>query len=951
MDAGLLVNLLSSSIAANQVEMKAAEAQLSQFENQSAGSMLVHLVNIVFSSEQTVTVRQAAAIYSKNLLKRRWVVKSEDEASLQWVPLEAGLRRQVRSVLIEATCGSGAAPLPRQIQTQVNAIISYIAECDFPREWPELLPSLVKTLSGAPSNELRLNALTVACSVLKKYKTAARSTEVLRELQYILSEFQEIHLQLFASVLPQILGSSPQEVMVSAMENVLEIFASLNVVDIPEYYQDNLQTWMGGFFKLLLQPPEFPQTLKNLTCENLALYADKYQEVFEPYVTEAVTCVWTTLLGLNGDDDNKNDAIISSGIKFLSSAANTRWSNSPFENQEALRHIVEKLIIPNIQLRDADVELFTDNPDDYIRKDLENADAETRRRSAVDLVRALSKFYEAKVTPILLEYVGKLFSSNHHLRSKDAGVQLVIAMAAKGETRAQGVSVVNDKIDINEFFKSQVLLTDELSGLVGVALDEDKAVLKSSCLKFLILFRNKLDRNLVIESLVKIISNLITNLTTATALNSSSKVLVSYAAHCAYLLLGIVSEEDLALPNKDIAIENAVSLIFASKEQNEYLIKLVFKLLKKKETAAADKSSILKKLVSLMEGFSSNPVNAVFTHFLFESIGESLPLSQDKTSLINPLCQILERNVTEYIPYALQVLALLIESPSSSPVQVFVHLFPLLLNESLWKNPSLIPGLARILAAYVFVPAYATLVLANLVHVTERFKILLNSNKFEQTAFDIANCIVVNPHLGIIPNEFLKVIILAVLTKIHLKRSDKLLKQLSILLACAIANSPHAEQLIAVIETIQPGIASQVVKDLWMNSVATLNINLMTPKLRKLFFLSLPKLLNSQFIQSNPVLMQSVLSACETMICVNPSKAATEAGFAPAAAQDTANAEDAHEFEVSYSKLGSTLNLVTENDFLPHVTGDGLAAFKHALKSLPSGALQANPSLANWASS
>jgi exportin-2 (importin alpha re-exporter) len=728
------------------------------------------------------------------------------------------------------------------------------------------------------------------------------------------------------------------------------------VVDIPEYYQDNLQTWMGGFFKLLLQPPEFPQTLKNLTCENLALYADKYQEVFEPYVTEAVTCVWTTLLGLNGDDDNKNDAIISSGIKFLSSAANTRWSNSPFENQEALRHIVEKLIIPNIQLRDADVELFTDNPDDFIRKDLENADAETRRRSAVDLVRALSKFYEAKVTPILLEYVSKLFSSNRHLRSKDAGVQLVIAMAAKGETRAQGVSVVNDKIDINEFFKSQVVLTDELSGLVGVALDEDKAVLKSSCLKFLILFRNKLDRNLVIESLVKIISNF-TNLTTTTVLNSSSKVLVSYAAHCAYLLLGIVSEGDLALPNEDIAIENALSLIFASKEQNEYLIKLVFKLLKKKSTrqtrtiSADEKSSVLKKLISLMEGFSSNPVNAVFTHFLFESIGESLPLSQDKTSLINPLCQILERNVTEYIPYALQVLALLIESPSSSPVEVFTHLFPLLLNESLWKNPSLIPGLARILAAYVFVPAYAPLVLANLVHVTERFKILLNSNKFEQTAFDIANCIVVNPHLGIIPNEFLKVIFLAVLTKIHLKRSEKLLKQFSILLACAIANSPHAEQLIAVIESIQPGIASQVVKDLWMNSVATLNINLLTPKLRKLFFLSLPKLLNTQFIQSNPVLMQSVLSACETMICVNPSKAVAEAGFAPAAAQDTANAEDAHEFEVSYSKLGSTLNLVTENDFLPHVTGDGLAAFKHALRSLPSGALQASPSLANWASS
>jgi hypothetical protein len=92
-------------------------------------------------------------------------------------------------------------------------------------------------------------------------------------------------------------------------------------------------------------------------------------------------------------------------------------------------------------------------------------------------------------------------------------------------------------------------------------------------------------------------------------------------------------------------------------------------------------------------------------------------------------------------------------------------------------------------------------------------------------------------------------------------------------------------------------------------------------------------------------------AAAREITAIADAAAAAEAAFAPAAAQDTANADDAHEFEVSYSKLGSTVNLVTENDFLPQVTGDGIAAFKHALKSLPHGALQAYPSLANWASS
>lgn len=42
----------------------------------------------------------------------------------------------------------------------------------------------------------------------------------------------------------------------------------------------------------------------------------------------------------------------------------------------------------------SDEELFEDNPEEYIRRDIEGSDVDTRRRAACDLVKVLSKEFE-----------------------------------------------------------------------------------------------------------------------------------------------------------------------------------------------------------------------------------------------------------------------------------------------------------------------------------------------------------------------------------------------------------------------------------------------------------------------------------------------------------------------------------------------------------------------------
>jgi hypothetical protein len=48
-------------------------------------------------------------------------------------------------------------------------------------------------------------------------------------------------------------------------------------------------------------------------------------------------------------------------------------------------------------VREDDEEMFEMNPVEYIRRDAEGSDADTRRRAAADLLRALSEKYEAQV--------------------------------------------------------------------------------------------------------------------------------------------------------------------------------------------------------------------------------------------------------------------------------------------------------------------------------------------------------------------------------------------------------------------------------------------------------------------------------------------------------------------------------------------------------------------------
>merc|ERR1719419_2106444 len=185
---------------------------------------------------------------------------------------------------------------------------------------------------------------------------------------------------------------------------------------------------MNGFHELLTagasvqllqtdddDEPGVFEDLRSQICDNIGLYAHKYEEEFQPYMQKFVEAVWNLLM--NHGAEVKYDLLTSNAIQFLASVAERHQYKSLFEDPATLASICEKIIIPNIQLRECDIELFEDNPEEYIRRDLEGSDVDTRRRAACDLVKGLSRFFEPQITSTFGSYIQTMLQDYNSSRN------------------------------------------------------------------------------------------------------------------------------------------------------------------------------------------------------------------------------------------------------------------------------------------------------------------------------------------------------------------------------------------------------------------------------------------------------------------------------------------------------------------------------------------------------
>eukprot|EP00445_Apocalathium_hangoei_P036695 CAMPEP_0203945012 /NCGR_PEP_ID=MMETSP0359-20131031/80633_1 /ASSEMBLY_ACC=CAM_ASM_000338 /TAXON_ID=268821 /ORGANISM="Scrippsiella Hangoei, Strain SHTV-5" /LENGTH=974 /DNA_ID=CAMNT_0050876113 /DNA_START=78 /DNA_END=2998 /DNA_ORIENTATION=+ len=849
-----LARLLSSAHAPGPQMSHAAE-QLFQCESHVGFGIV--LLQLVQTESMDLGIRQAGSIYFKNYLKRRWGP-------------DRGIPDNEKEVIKESLLPL-TLRVPRLLRAQFLGALQEMAGPEFLSDWPQLLSELSRLLASAQDDVLlQAVAMDAAHAVFSRYRVSGKGGDPVREARSCAEAFGPAHLQVWKAACERALsGTFPVEQLVGHWEllsSAVSVFYDLHAQVLPNFFCDQREAYLEGFIALLgcrgsgsLDSGSLA-SLQGEVCSALTLYASRYEEQLGAHVGRCTKAVWDLLTAIGQREEF--DSLAGAGIAFLTAASRTEWESSPFQDPTALQAICEHIVLPNMKSRPSDVELFLESPQEYIVRDVEGGDEETRRRSAMDLVRALRRFSNAKVCEVLSTYAGQLLeqakSANEEqaLLCLDACVHVVIAMAGPANT-ADGL---NASI-VEQFFTSQVA-----PELQAEQLPKQRELLRASCLKFVTVLRTVLPAPCVLGILPSVSKHIL----------AENPVIHTYAALCANLVSSMQEPGQdgqrrnrfdaqtlrpclapMVMPMLHILVDGR------GIPQNEWVARALVAIISSLEAAAVEIAApALQALARVIaDVLAPRPANAECCHAVFECCSVLLKLlvpagAPEVEGIFLPaLGRVWEQGVEELLPYCFQVLGLVLDlTPSPSQCTIYVELLRRVLAEDLWRLPGNVPGIIRLLRAYFAKHAvFGTVLRDGMQTIFERFQYALGHQKLGGSAFALLNAI-----LRYLPPDFyhqyFHIAITLSLGHLQGKKYPELEKEFVISMSLFVWMQQDPQALPRMLEQIQPGLLLQIVKNIWLPSAP----KVLLLQRRKVCVVGLARLMTCTEIHSNP----QVLGPC-----------------------------------------------------------------------------------------
>ncbi|KAI4114077.1 MAG: hypothetical protein LQ345_005084 [Seirophora villosa] len=748
MEMQSLASVLEASL--DPAQNKKAETVL--LEQQTHSDFSLRLLQIAASDQWTATARLASALYFKNYIRRNWT----DENGNYKLPEHTAdaIKRELIGLMVH---------VPANIQYQLGDAVGVIADSDFWRRWDTLVDDLVSRLTP---DDARTNngVLQVAHSIFKRWRPLYRSDELFTEINHVLSKFGDPFVQLLRSTDILIDQSSSDKAALSqyfsTMNLMMKLLYDLSVQDLPPIFEDNMQSVTSLLHKYLIYdnpllhsdsdseagPQEF---VKSGIFEVLVLYAEKYEDAFGPFVEQFIGSSWNllTTIGL----DTKNDILVSRALQFLTSITRMSQHAHAFNNDDTMSQVIERVVLPNLSLRDSDMEIFEDEPIEFIRRDLEGSDSDTRRRAATDFLQQLLAQFHRLVTDIVLRYINHYLSDytknpSARWKSKDTAVYLYSSIAAKGAvTASQGVKSINELVNVLEFFQTHI--ARDLMSDANV-----EPILRVDAIKFLYLFRSQITREQWRDAFPMLVAQL----------GSSDYVVYTYAAIAVERVLALTDDSKQAVisqadvePLSAQLLQHVFQLIKSNPEpaklqENEFLMRCVMRVLVViRDGVVAMTDNVLAHFIKITQIISQNPANPRFYYYHFEALGAFIrfaaPSQPEKleNALYPIFGHILQNDVQEFVPYVFQLFAALLEAnPSGTLTAYYVSLVQPILSPELWASKGNVPALVRLLSSLIARGASQMAESGQLQSILAIFQSLIGTRANEIHGFELLESIV-----------------------------------------------------------------------------------------------------------------------------------------------------------------------------------------------------------------
>ncbi|KAI0749865.1 armadillo-type protein [Daedaleopsis nitida] len=834
-----LPSLLLASL--NPSSRKQAEQNLQALSTQPG--FLTHLLTLVLQTTQDRAVRLAASVYLKNVVKSRW---EDDEP-----PLPEADRAALREALVPAMIAL-SNPSDKAVRAQVAESISLAAKIDFPETWPDLVDKLVASLSES-NYEINIGILETAHSIFRPWRAEARSDALFTVINYVLSRFTHPFLRLFLHTSKLLLSTPPPQNLpqvAQAMVYLVDIFYDLCCQDLPPDFEDSHSQFFGAndglFLKLLAwDPPQLqgdpddtnpslPSQVKTGILEIVELYVKLYPETLQSVgsVEAFVRAIWD-LIGGGKRPNVSDDGLVSQSLRFMASAIRTGYYKELFGSKETISGLVQGVVVPNVSLREHELEQFEDDPLEYIRLDLALPsvggiggahDAVTRRQAAADVLRALvSSGSEAEATEVTGAWINQglnEYNANkaENWRAKDTAIYLLTAVATRGSTTAHGVTSTNALIDVVQFFSEHVFQDLQADP------QTIHPILQVDAIRFLHTFRNQLVKPQLLSVLPLLVRHL----------SSENYVCYTYAAISIERILFIRQGTQLMFTQADVH-ESAPPLLDAllskiekaptpqKMAENDYLMKCAMRvIITARSTFANGYETVLQRLVAILGVLAKNPSNPNFDQYIFESISALMrfvaqanpsTLSTFESALFGPFTYILQNDIDQYVPYVFQILAQMLDLHSGAVPPEYQSLLPFLLTPAQWQQKGSIPGLVKLLKAFLSHDANSIVGGGQITQVLGVIQQRLIPSKINDGwGFELLQAVVQYvPSASL--QQYFRSLIVTLLTRMQTSKTDKFIYHFVYFLAFCLAINNGGltpDYVVSEVEAIQPQLWKQL---------------------------------------------------------------------------------------------------------------------------------------------
>ena len=413
---------------------------------------------------------------------------------------------------------------------------------------------------------------------------------------------------------------------------IVKLFYDLSVQDLPPVFEDNLPavtTLLHKYFAYdnkLLETDDDGEAgplehVKAGIYEVLELWVKKYEDAFGGHVGQFIGSSWNLLTTVG--PETKFDILVSKALQFLTAVTSIAEHAQTFSEESTLNQVVERVILPNMTLRDSDMELFEDEPIEFIRRDLEGSDSDTRRRAATDFLRQLMAKFESLISTVVLRYVDHYMTDyskdpSANWKSKDTAIYLYSSIAAKGTiTTSQGVTNTNDFVNVIDFFQKRI--ANDLVSDAGA-----EPVLQVDAIKYLYMFRSQITATQWQDAFPLLVKHL----------GSSNYVVYTYAAIALERTMALTTSTKQPVINRTSVeglsaqlLQHLFSLIEkeiepAKLQENEFLMRCIMRvLIAIREGVLPVVDTTIAHFQKIIQISCQNPSNPRFCYYLFEAVG------------------------------------------------------------------------------------------------------------------------------------------------------------------------------------------------------------------------------------------------------------------------------------------------------------------------------------------